>query len=130
MIPPNQRTWFEENIVPELQRLSRNGHAPGRHRWDDFRRLGLPTMHMLLKSLGLADTAALAQAAGLEPPDAGAMLRGTTYKKEKTVPRCADRNRGDNDERGLAYVHRTVEERRIVRGDTVIVKTRTAYMLR
>lgn len=138
MIPKHQRPWFEKTVKPELHRLSRNGHAPGHHRWDGLRAFGLPTMYTLLKRLELRDSAQLAQAAGLKPPNAGAMNRGTKRPRSfPAVPQHARRNRGDDDEdRGLPATHitgRTCVTQRDVQPDgtvTVTVRTRTAYMLR
>lgn len=134
-IPKHHRAWFNETIKPELHRLSRNGHAPGHHRWDGMRLFGLPTMHCLLRRLDLPDSTALAQAAGLKPPSAAAMNRGT--KRPRTsppAPPVRTRNHGDDEERGLACTHITGRTVRLTNVDhaagTVTVRTRTAYMLR
>ena len=122
----NTQQWFDQEIAPELRRLAVDGHAPGRGIWNAHRAEHLPTMQVVLSRMGLRRPAQLAEAAGLKPPSAAARNRGPRHRWPDVVPPC---NHGDDDP-GLAYISREVKQRQIVRGDTVIVRTRTTYVLR
>ena len=122
----NTQQWFDQEIAPELRRLAVDGHAPGRGIWNANRAEHLPTMQVVLSRMGLRRPAQLAEAAGLKPPSAAARNRGRHHHWPDVVQPC---NHGDDDP-GLAYISRDVQQRQIVRGDTVIVRTRTTYVLR